>query len=125
MARMTKKYSVGVALAKAKGLIKPREVLDHDTLYGVLERAAYHWDSGSGEWLEGKPAPSSMFGDDDEGSGIYRIRAMAHPGEIDPFVRKIVESLKASGYRVGEISGQYPNRRGVGVRVYITLMEGT
>jgi hypothetical protein len=47
---------------------------------------------------------------------------MAHPDEIEDVLEIVQEALDTYGVQVIETSDQYPNRRGPGVRVYVTCM---
>lgn len=116
--RKTAKYTA--ALEKAKAL-KLKLAMEHDALYKGLEAAGYHWDSDAQQWQEGKPQSTSMFAseDDDTPSGVVRFRVMAHPKEI---AQAVTLAKRTPGLRCIETSGEYPNRRGVGVRVYLTFV---
>jgi hypothetical protein len=116
--RKTAKYTAG--LKKAQDL-KLKLAMEHDALYKGLQEAGYHWDSDSQKWEEGKPQSTSMFAsdDDDTPSGVVRLRVMAHPKEI---AQVVTLAKKTPGMRCIDVSGEYPNRRGIGVRVYLTFV---
>lgn len=87
-----------------------------EMLYEELAAAGYWWDSGAGEWKEGKPPSTSIFeNDDDLPTGVIRLRVMGHPSDM----AKAVATARLS-YKVADVSDPYPNRKGPGVRVYIT-----
>jgi hypothetical protein len=96
----------------------------HDELYAALASAGYAWNSASGKWEKSKrpirtdgTASQSIFSDDDnQPSGVYRLRVMAHPDEVDNIVRNFQRQIGG----VVEVSDHYPNRKGGGVRVYLT-----
>lgn len=121
--RQTAKYTEGCRVArKEEGIVTAG--MPHDDLYKVLEAAAWAWSSKNGKWeKQARPVTSSMFGDDSAGSGVFRARLMAHPKEIDSFVADTVRQFQDLGYAIDEVSGHYPNRRGVGTRVYVTMTK--
>lgn len=115
--RKTAKFVAAVAKAKALNLKLKSE---HDAPYKGLEAAGWYWDSDNQAWEEGKPQTSMFAGDDeDTPSGVIRLRVMAHPGDIDAAVSG---AKTAKGMRCIETSDKYPNRRGVGMRVYLTFV---
>lgn len=119
--RKTAKYTAGQKLART---LKIKSTLAHEKLYQAIESAGYHWDSDNQVWQEGKAQSTSMFAsdDDDTPSGVVRLRVMAHPKEI---AQVVALAKKTPGMRCIETSGEYPNRRGIGVRVYLTfVMDG-
>jgi hypothetical protein len=116
--RKTAKYTAAQKLAKT---LKIKSTLTHEKMYAALGEAGYHWDSDTQKWEEGKPQSTSMFAsdDDDTPSGVIRLRVMAHPKEI---AGAVALAKKTPGMRCIETSGEYPNRRGIGVRVYLTFV---
>jgi hypothetical protein len=122
MARMTRKLERALIwINQAKLPIKP--LGSHAEIYAAMEAACWKWD-GSDWSKQDRPVTSSVFGDGETGSGIFHLRVMAHPAECVEFVSYVTETLRASGYKIAEVSEPYPNRRGVGTRVYITLAKG-
>lgn len=126
MAKMTAKFSAAWNLfsklvpGDARKL-DPHKV-DGQLIYERLHDLAWVWDHHDGEWVKIDPQDmeflpfGSLFVDKDgDPTGIFRLRVMAHPEQIDEVVAKLRENLK-----VGEVSDHYPNRKGVGVRVYLT-----
>ncbi len=112
MARQTAKYVAG--LETYNKVEKKRGTLPHEMLYAQLASMGYVWDSGIGKWQKGS---TSLFRDS-EGlpSGVVRVRIMAHPSEIAPTITRLKQSLN-----VIEESDLYENRKGVGVRCYLTV----
>lgn len=122
MPRMTRKLERALIwINQAKLPIKP--LGSHAEIYAAMEAACWKWD-GSDWSKQDRPVTSSVFGDGETGSGIYRLRLMAHPAECESFTNDVTAALKAAGYKIAEVSEPYPNRRGVGTRVYITLAKG-
>lgn len=112
--KQTEKYKAGVKTAKAIGEKTPRGI-ENDALYQILERAGYFWQPDSKEWTEDRPA-TSIF-EDGEGvpTGIYRLRLMGSPADLKAACKAITGALN-----IVEMSDAYPNRKGPGVRVYMT-----
>lgn len=108
--KRTHKYKAGISRLRELGItVKGYE---NDDLYELLHSKKQIWDHKQGKWIEGS---KSMFGDD-EPSGVIRIRVMAHPQDV----HSAVHYLKGTNFKIVEVSDEYPNRRGSGVRVYIT-----
>ena len=116
-------FNLDLTLTRAAGL-------PSDELYKALEGAGYRYDSKTAQWQAARPAPNggrvsanSMFETDDGlGSGIVRLRLMAHPSDM----QALIDAIKgAPVLRIDEISLSYPNRRGTGERVYITAILST
>jgi|GEM_PF-2879672 len=111
--RRTRKYvAAKKRLRELKIRTSKRENAD---IYRLLESKKQIWDAKLGKWIEGT---KSMFGDD-ESSGIVRLRVMAHGADVQRAVSQIKREL---GVKVIEVSDEYPNRKGTGVRVYLTCM---
>lgn len=121
--RQTAKYIEACRTAREhEGVIAAG--MPHDELYKLLELASWAWSAKRGKWeKQSRPVTPSMFGSENAGSGIFRARLMAHPDEIDSFVADAVKSFQALGYIVDDVSDKYPNRRGVGTRVYLTMTK--
>lgn len=112
--KRTRKYVAGIARLrelenKKTGRMKRYE---NDELYRLLDSRKQIWDSNLGKWVQGS---KSMFGDD-EPTGIVCIRVMAHPQDV----HDAIHYLKGTNLKISDVSEEYPNRRGSGVRVYIT-----
>ncbi len=98
---------------------------EHETLYAALFERGYMW--ADGEWQELSEESREFRGSldsifalpDGSPSGVYRLRVMAHPEEIDQIVALLKKRLN-----IGEVSDKYPNRKGPGVRVYLTAKKG-
>jgi hypothetical protein len=90
---------------------------ENDEIYALLQERNYLWNSRTQTW-EQKVIKPSVFDNADE--GYVRIRIMASPERIDEVMYVV------SGYfpEVLEVSGQYPNREDVGVRVYLLVKLG-
>ena len=96
---------------------------DNDELYAYLERKGFWWNADTGEWCKGnKPSTSIFKTDDDVASGVIRLRVMAHPDDVENAVKL---AKKTPGMRVIDISDPYPNRKGAGVRIYLTAVLDT
>ncbi|MBX3082800.1 MAG: hypothetical protein KF716_14265 [Anaerolineae bacterium] len=100
--------------------------LDHETLYETLNDLYYMWDhkvAGGGKWtlLSGEEREftgslGSMFvGRDGKPSGIFNLRLMAHPQDIEAAIKTLEKY-----FHLGRVSDPLPNRGGEGVRVYVT-----
>ena len=119
--RRTAKYIEGLKTCRELHL-KVGELAypDYEGVYAALEAAVYHWDAGQQLWIKGAPPSTSMFETDDGlGTGIFRLRLMAHPADVERVVQAVAEGLKPFAV-IDDISNPYPNRRGPGVRVYFT-----
>lgn len=118
--KRTKKF---VAAETAYGNIKNKRVVHwhtHEDLYQLLENYGFWWDAKNGEWTNRKQPSNSIFKtDDDVASGVIRLRVMAHPDDVDHTVALVKKTI---GMRVIEVSEPYDNRRGSGVRVYLTCV---
>jgi hypothetical protein len=116
--KRTAKFLAAVHVAKA-AQIKRAEYLENDVLYSKLEAAGYFWQDG--EWSNVRRSTSMFEGDDSTPTGIVRLRVMAHPADVDRAVTAVRSSLADHHAQVVEVSEQYPNRKGAGVRVYLTV----
>jgi hypothetical protein len=119
MTRMTAKLREAQSTALQIGIDTN---LERNALYDRLLKAGYNWDGKAQTWSQRNPWMGSAF-EDARGNptGHVKIRVMCHPDECDTMTKAIVAQLESSGrFRITEVSKQYPNRRGVGVRVYIT-----
>ena len=117
--RRTAKYVQACHTARTFGLVT--DDIPHEELYGLLEVAGYSWSAKREQWVYRPPTVSVDTG---QGGNIFRARLMAHPNQIDSFVADAVRQFQDIGYAVDEVSGHYPNRRGVGTRVYLTMTKG-
>ena len=115
--RQTQKYLAGLKrLRELNGPSKGRpKTYENDELYQLLESQKQIWDHKTGTWAEGT---KSMFGDE-SASGVFRLRIMAHPDEIRQAVSAVA---KQKNFAVIEQSELYANRRGSGVRIYLTCV---
>lgn len=115
MARRTKKYNAAMRMIRTiPGKPKSKENAD---VYAFLNAAKWYWDHKTGKWfLSELPPSNSVFeaSKDGDSTGIVKIRLMCHPEDM-PIA---VSTLEKSGFSVLEASDPYPNRKGVGVRVY-------
>ena len=124
----TAKYNAAITTAQTI-LDKPalsKVKRDNATLYDALERKGWFWDAESGKWQDFKKSTSMFEGDDGLPTNQFRIRLMAHPDVMPKLVEVVTEALDTYGATVIETSNGYPNRRGPGLRVYMTakLPEG-
>lgn len=117
--KRTKKYIAGLArLHELNGKSRGRpKRYENEALYQLLESQKQIWDHKQGLWAEGT---KSMFGDDSP-SGVIRLRVMAHPQDVNQAVNTIAQQ---NNLKIIEQSDLYPNRRGSGVRVYLTCVLG-
>lgn len=116
--RRTAKYTAALIYARSLGF-KPSQTISHEALYDTLEGAGHSWDGQ--QWTNTPPRSNSVFaaGADDIPSGVVNVRVMSHPDEIDEAVDIVIAQL--SEWEVITRSSPYPNRRGIGVRVYLTF----
>jgi len=124
--RQTAKYKMAVAQLKLLGVIKKSTEITgatpHEELYSKLEKAGYWWNSKAGQWKQaeendralGKFSGSIFEYPDGMPSGVFRLRVMAHPTEIDSVIKEVCARLN-----VIEVSKPYDNRKGAGQRVYV------
>ncbi len=101
----------------------------HEDLYAILERSGYYWDSGDQQWHQGDDHSraqgkfsGSIFEDADGlPTGVFKLRVMANESEISSVCAEISRAIVNAGISVIEVSDKsYPNRRGAGMRVYLT-----
>ena len=122
MPRMTAKYKAAREVVQKILSQSERADLfgvDGETLYRALHERGYAWDNKEGKWVE---VDSDFSGGYDsvfelpggQPSGVYHLRIMAHPADI-PAVLEQLQHL-----RIGNISDLYPNRKGKGVRIYLS-----
>ena len=124
MARKTLKYRMAQAYIRMNQLSIPIHG-DNATLYDRLESGHVFWNPKDSKWehKEHAPGTSKYANDDGTASGIGDIRITAHPENIQAFVR----ALKlAPGMRLIDVSDKtYPNRKGVGHRIYtMAILDG-
>lgn len=122
MARMTEKMREARRVALVENLPAATENAEQ---YKILERAGYTWHKG--EWDKREKAErlrtksGSQFTDiDGRASGLIRLRVMGHPEDV----HNAIHYVKDNNWRVLDVSEPYENRRGDGVRVYITCLMG-
>lgn len=122
--RKTAKLDAAIKMLLELNLYKGRSFASADDHYALLAENGYGWDAKAVKWIKSAREIDSrgriklsMFSDDDGlPSGTYRLRVMAHPDEIEAVIRKLKEVLI-----VMEVSEHaYPNRKGQGVRAYLT-----
>lgn len=124
--RQTAKYKAALTLLRSKG-VKIAAGASHETVYDTLEAENYWWDAGAQQWSDAPKPSTSMFSDDAAGSipsGVVNLRVMTHPDESDSVVARLVELLEDDDFEMISQSGQYENRKGIGVRVYLTMKKG-
>lgn len=120
--RKTLKYEAALDCA---GEILSRAELNrarkaNQSLYDALEQRGYFYDPPNGKWRHYKPSTSMFQGDDGLPTGTFRLRVMCNPGDLDRLLEIVNEALDTYGATMTEQSNVYPNRRGPGVRVYLT-----
>jgi hypothetical protein len=98
----------------------PRAWRDNASLYDALEKRGWFWDAESSKWADYQKSTSMFAGDDGLPTGEFRLRLMAHPGDMDRLIELVSETLDTYAVIITEISNQYPNRRGPGVRIYMS-----
>jgi hypothetical protein len=88
--------------------------MSNPNLYAMLGSAGFVWGSDSKKW---EIKSTSMFADDlGLPSGIIRLRVMAHPDQLE----SAIHAIQGSNLKVLEVSEPYDNRKGCGIRVYLT-----
>lgn len=123
MKRQTEKLIAAERTARSLGF-SPATFTNQDDLYETLINEHYAWDAKSGEWKQSKrPIRSdgvesvSIFTDENgKATGIYRLRLMAH----EQVIGAVVAEMRAKLHVIEVSEKEYPNRRGDGVRVYLT-----
>lgn len=93
---------------------------DNATLYDALERRGWFYDRDNGKWQHYKPSTSMFQADDGGATGVFRLRVMCEPRDLDRLLEIVNEALDTYGATITEQSNVYPNRRGPGVRCYLT-----
>jgi hypothetical protein len=124
--RRTAKYLAGIALARALGGKVRDGSTSHEALYDTLESRGYWWDASAQKWTDAPKPSSSVFAQDGGGdipSGVVMLRVMAHPDQIETAATEVVDAL-GEDWALIQQSGQYPNRKGIGVRIYLTFKKG-
>ncbi len=109
----TQKYLAGLETAGKIGLVTGRKI-ENAELFDMLQLRGWFWVDG--EWTDQRPQ-TSIFesgGQDALPTGVYRLRIMAHPDDVDKVVKLLGRHLK-----ITDVSDPYPNRKGPGVRVYV------
>ena len=124
--RQTVKYKMAVARMRllapgkvSKVITKP---IPHEELYSQLEKAGYWWNAKASQWKQaeeddrakGRFSGSIFEYPDGMPSGVFRLRVMAHPNEIEQVISEVCARLN-----VIEVSKPYDNRKGAGQRVYV------
>jgi len=124
--RQTPKYKMAVAQMKLLGGIKKSTELSpaipHEELYTRLEKAGWWWNAKGGKWQQddgtdrarGRFSGSIFEYSEGIPSGVFRLRVMAHPNEIEAVITEVCARLN-----VIEVSKPYDNRKGAGQRVYV------
>lgn len=121
--KRTKKYEAALTAYRSETRTKLKAEIDNSELYEWLEKRLWWWNASEGKWTKGnKPSNSIFKNDDDVASGVIRWRVMAHPDDVEKAVKL---AKKTPGLRVIDVSEPYPNRKGAGVRVYLTAVLDT
>lgn len=121
--KRTKKYEAALTAYRSETRAKLKAELDNAKLYEWLEKRLWWWNASEGKWQKGNKPSNSIFAtDDDVASGVIRLRVMAHPDDVETAVVKV---KKTPGIRVIDISEPYENRKGAGVRIYLTAVLDT
>lgn len=117
--RKTKKLTQALSMARELNLSHSTR----DELYDVLLKAGYNWDAKTATWSQDNAWQGSVFEDvHGNPTGRVNLRVMAHPDKMTEIIDVIQEALAENGLYITATSDKtYPNRKGVGVRVY---MEG-
>jgi len=120
MPRRTKKLKEAQKTARKHGLSSSKF---HDKQYQILENAGYTWDGSTWEQRDyvetlKRKSGSSFVDVDGKPSGLIRLRVMGHPSDV----QKALTHIKTMNLRVIEVSDEYQNRRGDGIRVYVTTL---
>ncbi len=93
-----------------------------EELYAQLEQQSIFWNAARGVW-EYSDLSASMFQTvDGQPTGICRLRLMADPRDMPRLAAILTEALAKQGVVIQEKSDiQYPNHRGPGTRMYLTV----
>ncbi len=120
--KRTAKYNA--ALTAASTVLDKAQMrrvrLNNAALYDALEFNGWFWDAEAGQWLNYRRSTSMFSTDEGLPTGEFRLRLMAHPGDMPRLIEVVTEALDTYGATVTETSNGYPNRRGPGLRVYMT-----
>lgn len=96
---------------------KDQSRYESQRLYDTLEGLNYWWDAQAGEWKNTRPPSTTIFKDDEGAStGLVRVRVMG----LNADAQQLITSMRAGGWTLVETSDAYPNRKGPGVRYYLT-----
>jgi hypothetical protein len=88
--------------------------MNNESLYSMIQNCGFVWGADSKKW---EIKSTSMFADDlGLPSGIIRLRVMAHPDQLE----SAIHAIQGSNLKVLEVSEPYHNRKGSGIRVYLT-----
>jgi len=112
--KRTQKYLAGLQVAGKIGLVTGRKI-ENSELFNMLQLRGWFWSDG--EWTDRRPQ-TSLFetgGEQAAPTGVYRLRVMAHSDDAAKIVKLLARHLQ-----IIEESDLYPNRKGPGVRVYLT-----
>lgn len=105
MAKKTAKYVSACTTATQKaGLMASdiRKMSNQDELYATLNKAGFHWDSGSKEWQFHAPEAA------DDPTPLVMIRVWADAEIVEEAADEVIEHLKR--FRLVERSRPYPCR---------------
>lgn len=119
--KRTAKYKAAIRIAATTVFVAQSMThLDNAALYDALEKKGWFWNADAGVWKNIKRSTSMFESDEKLPTGIFRLRLMCHPGDLDRCVEILREALDTYGVTIDEISNPYPNRKGPGMRVYLS-----
>lgn len=116
--RQTAKLKKAILQARVEGV----KHSNRDELYNELLKHGFNWDGKTQSWDKNNRWLGSAFEDaHGKPTGHVKLRVMTHPQQEEKIVGIICEALQNAGIEPKEVSESYPNRKGVGVRTYISL----
>lgn len=118
------RYTAKLKMALMKAIDLGITHQSRDELYDNLLKAGLNWDGKTQSWDSNNAWQGSAFVDaHGKPTGHVKIRVMAHPDQIALVTELVEDGLRKAGIIASPTSDKtYPNRKGIGVRVY---MEGS
>jgi len=119
--KQTRKYLAAREHLRSLG-VSTSQTAPAEELYAQLEQQSIFWNADKGVW-EYSDLSASMFQTvDGQPTGICRLRLMADPRDMPRLAEILTEALAKQGVVIQEKSDiQYPNHRGPGTRMYLTV----
>lgn len=110
--RKTRKWVAAQPVAQKLG-IRAKENQD---LYDKLAAAGWFWYPKDSQWKQEAPQTSIFETADGQPTGTVRVRLMGNEQDCKSAVFAIRRTLD-----IAEVSEPYPNRKGPGTRIYVTV----